>query len=163
MNNNIKFYEFAKENKGVQVYDNSLNVLLFPFLPLLAYFIIKIMLGNIFKHNIINPKLNIAFIVICLILGIIWAIKYHKSLKGVFIYDDCFQIETHFFLNHYILPFNPKIYYNEIKEISLENKKSGSYDKWNEKHLYFIAGYYGKTDKYIRVETVYGRIYCFCV
>lgn len=163
MKNNIKFFAFADERKGVTINNTFWSFFILPLLPPISYCILKALLEKIVKGININSAVNAFIIVITAILGIVWAIKYHNAPKGVFVYDDYFQIETHFFLKHYLVPFNPKIYYNEIKNISRENKKSNNYAEWNEKHLYFIAGYYSDTDSFIRIETKYGRIYCFCL
>ncbi len=157
----MKYYVFSDEtgNGGSKIF---FNYIFLPFFPLFIFLFLKVLLSKYVNLEFITPTVNKIIGIIMILFGIVWAYKYHSAPKGVFTYDDYLQIETHFFLRHYVFPFNPKIEYQDIKSISLENKKSQSYKEFNEKHLYFISGYRSETKKYVKIETV-DRIYCFCV
>lgn len=161
MKNVISFYSFADDNKFAKHYSNFSEALFITFFPLIIYYIFKILLEKIFGYDIISSDLNKIFVFFFFIIGIVCIIKFKKSLKGIYLYNNYLQINTNFFLRHYLFTINPKIKYSEIKEVALRSKKSQTYDEWNEKHIYFVEGYYNKIDCYIRIETIYERKYCF--
>lgn len=163
MNQSIKFYEFATESKFNRGVDAFFSYIIFTFSPLAIYLLLKYFFCEIFNISTVSHSLNKVLICVCLVIGIFLSVLYIKSTKGVLLYDCYLKIETQFVLKHYFLKINPKIFYSEIKSVQIESKTSDSYQKWNEKHLYFVAGYYSKTKSYIRVETVTDCIYCFCV
>lgn len=159
----VKFYEFAYESKLSKISNILFSALLITFLPLIIYLILKTVVIKEICNILFPQQLNIFFIFVCLSLGIILTVLYNRSSKGIYLYNRYLKIETNFVLKHYFFKINPKINYSEIKSISVESKKSENYKKWNEKHLYFVAGYYSKKCDYIRIETVDGSIYSFCV
>lgn len=163
MNKSVKFYEFAEESKLSKNSNIFFSGLLITFLPLIVYLIIKTFLTKTISNVLFPQQLNLILILMCLILGFVLTVLYNKSSKGILLYDCFLKIETNFVLKHYFFKINPQINYSEIKSVSIESKKSGNYEKWNEKHLYFVAGYYSKKSDYIRIETVDNSIYCFCV
>lgn len=163
LENIIKFYSFTEENKHVKNFSVFFENIFILFFPIIVYCILRTLLEKIIGYNIINSNTNKIFIFVLFICGIVCLIIYNKSIKGICLYNDYLQINTNFLLKRYIFTINPKIKYNEIREIALKSKKSQTYDEWNEKHIYFIAGYYSEIDCYIRLETVYDKKYCFCI
>lgn len=160
MKNVIKFYEFINTIKTYSVIDNISSFIVLPFIPVLLYQGIRIMLENILGEEFIAPVVNRIFIVLCFILGILWSIKFKTSLKGIFLYENYLQIERHSISHYYLFPINPKIKYKDIKCCTICQKKSESYQQWNEKQLYFVGG---ASDEYVKIETIYGKIYCFSI
>lgn len=162
MKNILKYYEFAEETKFSKGFTAICEYIFLPIFPLILYCFVKIIIiKNFFGANFISPVINRIIIIAALLLGVAWLIIYKKSLKGIFLYDNYLQISTGFFLKYYIFTINPKVRYSDIKSISVENKKNQRYKEWNEKHLYFIAGYYSNIETYIKLETINDRIYCF--
>lgn len=161
MKNVIKFYEFSENFKSSKIYDNFAAFTFLPFIPLGLYYITFIYLEKILGKNFMPSIINKIIVFITLILGVIWLIRFKTSLKGVFIYYDYLQIERHSISNlYYMFRINPKIRYSEIKSCEINQKKSENYEQWNDKQLHFIGG---SGDSYIRLETLYDKVYCFCI
>ncbi len=161
MKNILKFYEFDNKIKGYTVIDNIFAFIGLPFAPLIFYCFIKmIILDGFFGEDFIPSILNRIFLLISFVLGIVWLVIYRTSLKGIYMYNDHLQIERNEFSKYHPFSFNPKIKYEDIQSCTIHPKKSRNYKEWNEKQMYFVGG---SADEYVRLETIHGKIYCFCI
>lgn len=160
MKNIVGFYEFSQDITHYKAIDNIGSFFVLPLAPVAFYYFVILILEKFLGDSFMPPLLNKIFIICAFILGVIWLIVLKKSLKGIYIYDDYLQIERHIFSQYYTFNINPKIRFDEIKSCSICPKESRSYKEWNEKQLYFMGG---ASDEYVRLETIYDKIYCFCI
>lgn len=159
LKNILKFYEFIYERKSI--FDSITVFIMLPISPIALYYSVKIViLEKIFGENFMPSTVNKIIVFIAFVLGVIWLVVYKTSLKGVFLYDDYLQIDRHIYSKYYLFNINPKIKYENIKSCTICPKKSRSYKEWNERQLYHIGGY---AQEYVRLETEFDKIYCFCV
>lgn len=155
LNSIIKFYEFASVRKS----RNFFGIFLLPILTLVFYLFFKVLFLDRVLNSVNIPLfINIIVLTFILVFFICVYTIYHKTLKGVFVYNDYIQI-VYAITKRNLLNIKPKINYNEIAKCEII---PNSFDN---KIRYSISFNYiaGSGDEYVMIETIDNKTFFFCV
>lgn len=154
----MKFYEFRYKSKSAKISANILNVIgcfLYPqFITIFFLFVLSILGVNKFWPNWCAPVL----IINSFILGFVFVVRYFKNYKGVFICDDCIEINRYSITDFHPIP-NFKIYYKDIKCIYNSRQVIPMYSRKAKKVL--VSGC--DLSYYIEIGLVGGKEFYFSV
>ncbi|MCH5315660.1 MAG: hypothetical protein J1E81_07085 [Eubacterium sp.] len=153
----VKIYTFKYSNFGEKFANGFFSFFTNLAMPIVTFYLIAIGMGisGITKH--LSPEIMMALLVLSILLGIIFAVRFICCFKGVVLYDSYLEITTQ------TLGFGKnrpkyKINYSDIASafISTYNIR---YDRRKARKS-FIAGDYSN---YVEITLRGGKQFCFTV
>lgn len=153
----FKSYAFCYPNSFDKIFNGTIIFLANFATPIVAYYLFCMCMSVLGVFKYFELEILLALLGVAIIVGIVFALKYCFSFKGVTLYNSCMEISTQ------VLGFGknkPKIIicYSEISSVF-----TSSYNlRYNRKKARkaFIAG---DTKYYVELTLKNGKQYCFTV
>lgn len=154
----MKYYEFKFKSGSYKTFDGFGNKLINFFIP---FFIFGIIVMVFYETPISNYwwfsiAVKILFFV-CFVIAVLLVNRYKEKPKGVFLYDNYFDINRQSISRGHTFKMNYRINISNIKCCSIEKND----DSNSGLLLYHLMG--GTGDHFVKVNTNDDEVFCFFI